>query len=498
VTLRTRLVLGILAIAMLLVVPLFVARRSLASFDRTMNALQREEFTASLLLGRMRSEVNNLRTAELSLFARVDSTSLHNVFSGYDKADATAAALIAVGRDNSSQALRSTLRRVPLLAQAEFAARVRDDTLTGDAMSDTMRVVLGRVDDQIQVAEHDLRDRLQERVVEAREQSEEAREVTLLAFAMAALLATLVGGWLVRSISDPVRDLERGMDAVANGEFSYRLRLKADRDDEFGRLATSYHAMSAQLAELDKLKAEFVSVASHELKTPINVIGGYLQLLDEGVYGPLTAKQAEVCATISAQCDSLARLARQLLDVSRFEAGGGKIEPTRFPLRSFLEELDRSFQVLAMQRAVHLRITRGVGLPEEVTWDADRINEVLGNLLSNAFKFTARGGRVELMAEADGNRVQLTVRDSGAGIPPAQLPHIFKKFYQADNQDSASAKGTGLGLAISKGIVDAHGGSIAVDSEIGVGTTFSIVLPVHTRSPRRVTPPRRIAALVGA
>jgi two-component system sensor histidine kinase ResE len=315
---------------------------------------------------------------------------------------------------------------------------------------------------------------------------------------MAALLATLVGGWLVRSISDPVRDLERGMDAVANGEFSYRLRLKADRDDEFGRLATSYHAMSAQLAELDKLKAEFVSVASHELKTPINVIGGYLQLLDEGVYGPLTAKQAEVCATISAQCDSLARLARQLLDVSRFEAGGGKIEPTRFPLRSFLEELDRSFQVLAMQRAVHLRITRGVGLPEEVTWDADRINEVLGNLLSNAFKFTARGGRVELMAEADGNRVQLTVRDSGAGIPPAQLPHIFKKFYQADNQDSASAKGTGLGLAISKGIVDAHGGSIAVDSEIGVGTTFSIVLPVHTRSPRRVTPPRRIAALVGA
>jgi signal transduction histidine kinase len=498
VTLRTRLVLGILAIAMLLVVPLFVARRSLDSFDRTMSELQREEFAASLLLGRMRSEVNDLRTAELSLFARVDSTSLHNVFSGYDKADATASALLAVGGDASPHRLRSTLRRVPLLAQAEFTARVRDDTLTGDAISDTMRVVLRGVDDQIQSAEVALRERLQDRVEKAREQSVDAGDVTMLAFAMAALLAALVGGWLVRSISDPVRDLERGMDAVANGEFSYRLRLKADRDDEFGRLATSYHAMSAQLAELDKLKAEFVSVASHELKTPINVIGGYLSLLDEGVYGPLTARQREVCATISAQCDALARLARQLLDVSRFEAGGGKIEPSRFQLRHFLEELDRSFQVLAMQRDVHLRITRGVGLPEEVTWDADRINEVLGNLLSNAFKFTPRGGRVELMAEADGNRVQLTVRDSGAGIPPAQLPHIFKKFYQADNQGSASAKGTGLGLAISKGIVDAHGGSVAVDSEIGVGTTFTIVLPTHTRPPRRVTPPRRIAALVGA
>ena len=101
------------------------------------------------------------------------------------------------------------------------------------------------------------------------------------------------------------------------------------------------------------------------------------------------------------------------------------------------------------------------------------------------------------MAEPDWHYIQLTVRDSGAGIPPAQLPHIFKKFYQADNQSAASAKGTGLGLAISKGIVDAHGGTIAVDSALGGGTTFTIILPEHARAPRRSTPNRRVPALAG-
>ena len=496
-TLRTRLALGLLAIATLLVVPLFIARRSLESFDRTMKALKSEEFSASLLLGRMRTEVENLRSAELSLFARVDSTSLSNLYMQYALLAASADSLNLVGLDNSARTIRAAIRPVPKLAQAEFAAVVVDDTAAADRLSDSLRSVITWAEVRIGAAEGELSGRMQARVDLASQQSADARETALLAFALAALIATLVGGWLVRSISGPVRDLERGMDAVASGEFGYRLRVKPDRSDEFGRLAASYTTMSAQLAELDKLKAEFVSVASHELKTPINVIGGYLQLLDEGVYGPLTPKQAEVCATISSQCDSLARLVRQLLDVSRFEAGGGKIEPRRLSLAIFLDELDRAFQVLAMQRDVHLRVTRGVGLPAEVTWDGDRINEVLGNLLSNAVKFTPRGGTVDLMAEPDGRHIQLTVRDSGAGIPPAQLPHIFKKFYQADNQAAASAKGTGLGLAISKGIVDAHGGTIAVDSTLGVGTTFTIILPEHVRAPRRATPARRLPALAG-
>jgi signal transduction histidine kinase len=275
------------------------------------------------------------------------------------------------------------------------------------------------------------------------------------------------------------------MRAVAEGELEPTLDLSTDRVDEFGRLAASFRTMSTQLAELDKLKAEFVSVASHELKTPINVILGYLQLMQDGIYGPLSAKQTEVLATVEAQGKTLARLAAHLLDVTRFEAGGGRIDPRPVRLTALLDDLERAFHVLAVQRGVEFRVTMADGLPDEVQWDVDRINEVMGNLLANAFKFTGDGGRVELSASPSDHSVLIEVRDSGAGIPPEQLPHIFEKFYQADNQGSASARGSGLGLAIAKEIVEAHHGTIRCDSTLGKGTTFTLMLPDEVDSRRR-------------
>jgi signal transduction histidine kinase len=253
--------------------------------------------------------------------------------------------------------------------------------------------------------------------------------------------------------------------------------------------------MAEQLKELDKLKAEFVSVASHELKTPINVLLGYLQLLNEGVYGPLSGQQREVLDTLEAQCQSLNRLVRQLLDVSRFQAGGGKLDPRPIALPRFLDELERAFDVLARQRDVGFRVLRGQDLPADVVWDQDRMNEVLGNLLSNAFKFTGRGGRVELSVEAEGETIHMSVRDTGAGIPREHLPHIFRKFFQADNQSAADSKGTGLGLAIAKEIVEAHGGTIDVDSAPGAGTTFTISLPARANIGRRSTQLRTVTAV---
>jgi signal transduction histidine kinase len=220
-----------------------------------------------------------------------------------------------------------------------------------------------------------------------------------------------------------------------------------------------------------------VSIASHELKTPINVILGYLQLMEEGAYGEMTPKQEEILHTLETQAQSLARLSKQLLDVSRFEAGGGSIAPRPIELRAFLVELEAGFRVLAQQRGIGLHVTWSDDAPHEVQWDADRMSEVLGNLLSNAVKFTAAGGHVGLNAERRDDTVIIEVRDTGAGIAGDQLPHVFEKFYQADNQDSASQKGTGLGLAIAKEIVEAHGGTIGCESEPGVGTTFTIQLP---------------------
>ena len=284
------------------------------------------------------------------------------------------------------------------------------------------------------------------------------------------------------------------MKAVADGDFTHRLPMAESRNDEFGRLAGSYQRMASQLAELDKLKAEFVSVASHELKTPINVIVGYLELLQENIYGELNPKQREICATLGKQAQTLTRLVKRLLDISRFEAGGGKLERRQIDLDRFLHAFESSFQVLALQREISFRVARGDNLPAHVLWDEDRINEVLGNLLSNAFKFTDRGGTVELAVEGMDNEVTITVRDSGAGIPAEQLPHIFEKFYQANNQAQSSARGTGLGLAIAREIVEAHGGTISVSSSVGVGTTFTITLPARAVVTRR-TPFRRTPAV---
>jgi signal transduction histidine kinase len=157
-------------------------------------------------------------------------------------------------------------------------------------------------------------------------------------------------------------------------------------------------------------------------------------------------------------------------------------------LRGFLRQLESTYGVLAHQRKLTFAVAASEALPEVVTWDADRMQEVLGNLLSNAFKFTEAGGRVELAVTALGEEVHLVVRDTGVGIAPAQLPHIFDKFFQADNQQRAGAKGTGLGLAIAKEIVEAHGGSIAAESTVGAGTMFSIMLPVVASAPGDVAP----------
>ena len=199
-------------------------------------------------------------------------------------------------------------------------------------------------------------------------------------------------------------------------------------------------------------------------------------------------------ATIERQAKTLARLAQHLLDVSRFEAGVARLELRPVALRGILLEAEQSHALLARQRDVSFRTEFAPGLPDVVTWDADRVREVLDNLLTNAVKFTPAGGTVELGAAPDRRRhppsLRLTIRDTGVGIPPEQLSRVFDKFYQANNQGGASAKGTGLGLAISKEIVEAHGGFITVASTPGVSTEFAVTLPL--------TAPHDTATLVTA
>ena len=477
-TLRRRLAIGTVGIALVLAIPLLIAVRSLERVHETTLELRNGAFAASLLIGNLRQGTDDLRRAEDALVYVGSPDTRDRMTQQIATMRTLADSLDNFRLRTAAVTVRLALDSLSVLANEEY---VRSSAGKHDAAevvsTQWVRPRLGVIEQTIGSAEQLLRTRSRDSVNAATEDTATAERVAVSAMIMAILLAGLISLWLIRSITRPVFDLQSGMHAVASGDFTHKLQVHPNRADEFGRLSQSYEAMATRLAQLDRLKAEFVSVASHELKTPINVILGYVELLEDGIYGKLQDQQREVCETIAAQARNLTRLVRRLLDVSRFEAGGGALECRQLDLARFLDTLQSSFSVLAMQRSVQFQVNRSEALPAEVRWDEDRMNEVLGNLLSNAFKFTPRGGRVQLTADAVDDDIIIEVSDTGAGIPPEQLPRIFQKFYQADNQAKASAKGTGLGLAIAKEIVEAHGGSITARSEAGHGATFRITLP---------------------
>lgn len=477
-TLRLRLALGIAGMLLVMLVPLIIALRAMQQLRHDTERLRDIEFSTSLVLGLGRTSLQELDQSKeyLSLFPE-ERTRLR-----------FATQVDSLRRFVDSLGVMSATARTPRVMNALLAlenepgAAVQLAASGRVALADSvidlrLAPALADIDRAMSLIGESLQQQTRERVSSIAAASEVARRTALMFVGAAALLAVLIGLWLTQSVSRPIDELDAGMRAVAAGDFGRPLGIAAGRTDEFGRLAASYDSMATQLRELDRLKAEFISVASHELKTPINVITGYLALLRENVYGALTPKQLEIINTLAAQGKSLSRLVRGLLDVSRFEAGGGRIDPRPIALPAFLGDLERTFRVLAVQREVTFTVTRVPDLPSEVVWDPEQINEVLGNLLSNAFKFTTGGGEVQLDVALVDGMVRMAVSDSGAGIPAAQLPYVFEKFYTADNQ-TTGLKGTGLGLAIAKGIVSAHGGTIDVTSTVGVGTAFVILLPV--------------------
>jgi signal transduction histidine kinase len=483
-TLRSRLTFGLLTIAVILIVPLLMATWSLGRLRRDTKTLRDGDFVASLVLGDLREALGDLRAADMAVLFVREETSRAAMVARIRRVEALADSLEHYDLARHAQDLRASMGTVSRGTEEAYQAAVRGQPRDAERISSEQVVpAIASAEGIVGAAERALRDRTRSRVERSALQAKNARQAAIIGLVLGLVVAAVIATRLTQSVSKPVLELERGMSAVADGDFTATVAISPSRTDEFGRLAHSFQDMTRQLTELDKLKAEFVSVASHELKTPINVIMGYTQLLQEDLYGPLTDKQRNVANVLEKQCQTLSRLVKQLLDITRFEAGGGKLEVRPVELHGFFHNLEEAFQVLADQRGIRFVVSVHDNLPQTVHWDADRINEVLGNLLSNAFKFTERGGEVELTAVATDHSVEMEVRDTGAGIPADQLPRVFEKFYQADNQPMTAA-GSGLGLAIARTIVEAHAGTIRVESTPGVGTTFTIVLPEHAVSRR--------------
>ena len=285
----------------------------------------------------------------------------------------------------------------------------------------------------------------------------------------------------------PTRKLGDALTRVADGSHAVLPDLPYDRKDEIGDLARSFRWMSERLQELDRMKAEFMSIATHELKTPINVISGYAELLDERLLGEITDKQEVAIASIREQTRTLAQLVNELLDLSRLEAGGLRLQIQPVPLRELFDSVERAFDVLCRQKAIDLTVDISPSVPDSILGDSSRLrDQVFGNLMSNAVKFTPEGGSIRLsVRRARDNFVVVEVADTGTGIPDDQRPHIFDKYYQVG--EAARSTGAGLGLAIANEVVEAHGGRIEVDSAVGQGTTFRVWLPAR---------PEQVAAAV--
>lgn len=262
--------------------------------------------------------------------------------------------------------------------------------------------------------------------------------------------------------------------AVAGSERAFRLRTTPMRDNDHHLLgAVTLLEDITHLREIDRLKSEFIATASHELRTPLTSVQMGVHLLLERATGDLTDKQVEVLSACREDCERLDKLMRDLLDLSRIEAGESRpsLEPIR--TRDLINSATKELRPQVESKGLNFSIEAPVDLPS-VKADRLQLERVLSNLVVNAMRYT-KHGEIKISAQSRGNSVAVSVSDTGSGIPQEYLPHIFDKFVQVPG---AAAGGAGLGLAISRLIVEAHGGQISAQSERGKGSTFTFTLPI--------------------
>lgn len=230
-----------------------------------------------------------------------------------------------------------------------------------------------------------------------------------------------------------------------------------------------------KLRQIDQMKQEFLSNVSHELRTPLQSISGFVKLILRGEV-PDPETQQEFLQIINRESQYLGNLINDLLDMSRLESGRFEIKKQLLPIRDIITDVIKSFHSLARDKAVALSEDIPTKLPE-IEADGDRMRQVIMNLLSNAVKFSDPGGSVTVKVESQNGELLFQVTDQGIGIPEEAMPHLFERFYQAE--DKLARGGAGLGLYISKQIIEAHGGSIWAESQAGKGSTFSFTLPLN-------------------
>ena len=281
-------------------------------------------------------------------------------------------------------------------------------------------------------------------------------------------MATVLGFFLSSAITDRIFVLQKAANQLAKGDLQARVAVSGR--DEVAKLSADFNRMAAQLNEAKQQRADLIAWVSHDLQTPLTTIQAILEALsDEVVTDPDSVQR--YLLTARREIRSLSALIDDLFQVAKLDAGGLVLEQAPNSLSDLISDTLESFSHLARKKNIHLSGDVQSNI-DPVHMDARHIGRAIDNLVSNALRYTPEGGAVTISAHREGPQVEVCVRDSGEGIPPEDLPHIFESFYRGEKSRSRATGGAGLGLAIARGIVLAHGGQIWVESNLGVGTEF--------------------------
>ncbi|MBX3050562.1 MAG: HAMP domain-containing protein [Caldilineaceae bacterium] len=288
-------------------------------------------------------------------------------------------------------------------------------------------------------------------------------------------LAVLIGLRTVRGFALPLTDILAAIDAVAEGDLSVRVPERGR--GEMGRLSLSFNRMLGELERTERQRRNLTADVAHELRTPLHVIQGNLEGMLDGIY-PTSPEQID--DTLQ-ETRLLSRLVDDLRTLSLAEAGELPLQVGPVDMADLLADAVTSFSGQAEDGGIVLRLQMAQDAPLFVTGDADRLDQVLGNLIANALRHTPAGGTVTLSAEGEGEQLSIRVADTGAGIPAHDLPFVFDRFWRGDRaRTHQDGSGSGLGLSIASQLVQAHRGTLTVQSELGAGTEFVIRLPLGT------------------
>ncbi len=296
----------------------------------------------------------------------------------------------------------------------------------------------------------------------------------LLISAFAALAAAVVVSLFVsRRIVEPLQALTFTSQRLARGYYHERTSIRSD--DELADLSQSINQLAEALEQTEQRRLTLMADVAHELRTPLTTIEGYMEGLIDGVIKP----EDHIFAMIQHEAARLKWLIEEMALLSRAEAGQLRVMPRPLTLQATFRQVAAQFQPQFQAKGVRLHLSLPPDLPE-VLADADRLEQILINLISNALRYTPAGGSVTVAAEAHDFFVQISVRDTGLGIASEHLAHIFERFYRVDKSRARQSGGTGIGLTITRHLVYAQGGEIWVESAgAGMGTAFFVTLPVH-------------------